>query len=67
MVFECGFETSEMRRWTEPLEAGGEENWERTPASFRARKGPGGRRARPPLSFTPNLQSRHAPVTYGGV
>ena len=40
MVFECGFETSEMRRWTEPLEAGGEENWERTPASFRREKGP---------------------------
>ena len=38
MVFECGFETSEMRRWTEPLEAGGEENWERTSSLFQGAK-----------------------------
>src|SRR5205823_3230858 len=29
---------SEMRRWTEPLEAGGEENWERTSSLFQGAK-----------------------------
>jgi len=40
MVFECGFATVGNATWTEPLEAAGEENWERTPASFRREKGP---------------------------